>query len=396
MNLATILNIVQSINMWLHKEKDFSLTLARLEQEGFAVKPFTIEGEECWLTYPPHMGIEWNEDNLIYRSAIWNSEGHPVSLSWKKFFNWDEQPELAPKPQNIEDCELMEKLDGSTLLVTMYKGHPIIRTRGSTSLENLDNGDEKSVLMEKYNTFFDMITQLPTINVTFVFEWTTPSNKIVLDYGDEPILWLTGIINHADYSYVSQDHLDVMAETFDFPRPKRWKFETLEDFLDAMATMKGVEGTCVYFNEGQDIKKVKTEEYLMHHSVKFKLGYKALVEMVFAEAVEIDEFKDRIEKRFDYEGLKFVEAMIETIYNSINWAKLQIKSTYCDLMNRNPADRKELAQIVFNTEPEFKEFSGFLFKMYEADDKNLEVVLSENESLRTKFKKLILEELEEK
>lgn len=377
--------------MWLHKEPYFTCTLARLEKEGFAVKEFKLAGESCWLIFPPHNGIEWNEDNLIYRSSIWNSAGYPVSLSWKKFFNWDERCDLAPKPESLDDCELMDKIDGSTLIVSKYKGQLIMRTRGSTDMEMLDNGHEKAALIEKYDYFFEHLSEMENSR-SIVFEWVTPTNRIVLDYGDEPELILTGVIEHSDYSYVSQEELDEMAETFGFKRPKLYQFTSLGGLMRAMKEMKGIEGVCVYFNGGQDIKKVKTDEYLMLHSVKFKLGYKALVDMIYEENVRIEEFKDRIAKRFDHEGLTYVENLIDTIYDWDFSLKQQITWLYHGLIdNYCPVDRKAFAKIVFDGGDSWKtEVSAFLFKLYESDHKDIRILLMNNASLCEKFKKMIL------
>lgn len=378
--------------MWLHKEENFADTRDRLEKEGFAVKPFNIAGEECWLIFPPHMGVEWSKDNMIYRSSIWNSQGYPVSLSWKKFFNWDEQCELAPKPTSLNDCELIDKIDGSTLLVSMYKGQLIMRTRGSHTLEQLDNGFEKDVLLEKYGEFFSSLMQIHVTDCTFVFEWVTPTNKIVLDYGNEPKLFLTGIINHADYKYVPQLILDQTAAWFNFERPKTYKFETITDLQKAMQEMKGIEGVCVYFNGGNDIKKVKTDEYLMLHSVKFKLGYKALIDMIYEENKCEEEFKAYIEKRFDHEGLTFVESLIEQIYLADYTIRASIDHAYTMIMMQNePQDKKAFAAVVMSKDYAYKQYSGFLFKLYESDDANLRQLLMSQKGLRDKFKKMILD-----
>lgn len=377
--------------MWLHKEVYFTDTLARLQNEGFAVKDFKLAGDKCWLIFPPHSGIEWNEHNLIYRSSIWNSAGYPVSLSWKKFFNWDERCDLAPKPESLDDCELMDKIDGSTLIVSKYKGQLIMRTRGSTDMEMLDNGHEKALLIEKYKDFFDMISCYENTDCSYVFEWVTPSNKIILDYGDEPELILTGVIRHDQYSYVDQKTVDSIASISGFKRPKLYQFGSLGGLMRGMAEMKGIEGVCCYYENGQLIKKVKTDEYLMLHSVKFKLGYRALIDLVYEENVKIEEFKKRIEDRFDHEALTFVENFINNIYKTDTKIKFEITRLYESiLLQLTNLDRKKFAEAVFESD-KGKIYSGFLFKMFESYDSDINNILMENSSLCAKFKKLILE-----
>lgn len=378
--------------MWLHKEKRFEETRLRLADEGFAVKECTIANETCFLIFPPNMGVEWNEDNMIYRSGIWNYAGQPVSLSWKKFFNWDEKCELAPKPTSLDDCTLMNKEDGSTLLVSMYKGELVMRTRGASTMDILDNGDEKEFLINKYPTFFNFIKSFETTSFTYVFEWETPSNKIVLDYGDEPRLVFTGQICHDTYKYVRNDTLDTSAVRLDLVRPPRYGFSSFESMKEAMTELRGIEGICVYFNEDQDIKKMKTIEYLMLHSIKFRLGYKALIDMIYEENQREEEFKAYIEKRFDHEGLTFVKKLIEDIYMADYTLKSAIDHDYSMIiLSQKPQDKKEFAACVFNGNERYKIHSAFLFKMYESDNINICELLMTQLGLRDKFKKMILE-----
>jgi hypothetical protein len=378
--------------MWLHKEAYFTDTLAKRVEEGFAVKECTIAGDKCWLIFPPHMGVEWHKDNLIYRSGIWTNDGYPVSLSWKKFFNWDEQCELAPKPKTLDECNLINKEDGSTLLVSIYKGELVIRTRGASGMEVLDNGSEKDFLIEKYSKFFNFVKTLETSSFTYVFEWETPSNKIVIDYGDEPRLVFTGQITHDDYSYIRNEILDRNAPMLELERPPTYGFNSFESMQQSMSELKGIEGICIYYNDDQDIKKMKTEEYLMLHSVKFKLGYKNLIDMIYEENVCEERFKEMIERLYDYEGLRYVEHLINDIYLVDYTLKEGIMGCYWTIVNCDkPADRKEFAEIVFGKEERYKIFSAFLFKLYEMEDPDVRALLMKNSSLCTSFKKMVLD-----
>jgi len=376
----------------LHKEENFKLTRDRLESEGFAVKECRIANEVCWLIFPPHMGVEWNEDNMIYRSGIWNNKGEGISLSWKKFFNWDEQCELAPKPKTLDECNLINKEDGSTLLISMYKGELIMRTRGTVDMTFLSNGKEKEILKKLYPKLFSHITTWDTTAYTYVFEWETPSNKIVLDYGDKPRLVMTGVIDNFNYEYLENIKVDRIAEELEVPRPCVYGFNSFDDLQNAMTEMKGIEGICVYFNGDQDIKKMKTEEYLMLHSVKFKLGYKALIDMIFEENTREKEFKAHIERRFDHEGLTFVEKLIEDIYLADYTIKTAIEYDFWMIMHTfKPEDKKDFAQCVYNGNKRYAHHQAFLFKMWDNDEYYLRGLLMKNSSLCEKFKKYVLE-----
>ena len=105
------------------------------------------------LVQPVHIGCPWGLDNDIFRSSVWDLDGNLVSASFKKFFNWDEKPDLDPAPASLQGATLMEKVDGSTLIFSRYKGHTVIRTRGTVDARKQENGHEIDLLCEKYGKF---------------------------------------------------------------------------------------------------------------------------------------------------------------------------------------------------------------------------------------------------
>src|SRR3990167_4053465 len=125
-----------------------------IDLNNFQIKEKKIGGDECVLVNPSNQGCNWDCSNIIYRSSIWRkSDGFPVSLGYKKFFNFGiEHPEIEPFPNSLKNVILEEKLDGSLLIISKYKGELIIRTRGSFDIETLENKAEIYYLLEKYPT----------------------------------------------------------------------------------------------------------------------------------------------------------------------------------------------------------------------------------------------------
>lgn len=235
------------------------------DPEHFLFKYVEIAGEQCTLVIPNHIGCKWTKDNLIFRSSIWTKDWQPVSLGYKKFFNHGESPALYPSPEDYSDWNAMEKLDGSCLIVSWYKGQRIVRTRGTSDAQFLDNGDELDWLMDTYPKVFEK--DLDTSPYSFLYEWTTPSNRIVLNYGDQPRLFLTNVVRHNDYSYMDQDSLDVMAKELGVERPKRHKFKTLAELVLTVTAWEKLEGICLYYKKDQWIAKFKSDWYRAHHRI---------------------------------------------------------------------------------------------------------------------------------
>lgn len=238
-------------------------------ERGFFVNYHVIGGEQVVLVCPQYAGTTWTKDNLIFRSSIWDMDGNPVSLSYKKFFNYDESPTINPAPESLVGTSALEKIDGSTCIVSDWHNNRIIRTRGTVSAITLENGNEYFYLAnEKYRKAIDRVFEKYGTDISIIFEIVTPANKIVIDYGNECDFILTNIIRHSDYSYFKQDELDSIALEFGFRRPRVYSFDSVVAMKSAIKSIRGEEGVCLYFHDDQCIRKVKTDWYLTLHRAK--------------------------------------------------------------------------------------------------------------------------------
>lgn len=285
-----------------------------------------IGEHECYLVQPVHLGAKWNKNNLIYRSSVWDNEGNPISLSFKKFFNWDESPDIDPAPDNLENAKLMEKLDGSTLIFSRYKGHTVVRTRGTVNARLQDNGHEIDVLLEKYGKFKEMLEAQETSTVSYIFEWLSPNNRIVIDYGNEPDMVLVAVIFHNDYSMMKQEGLDVFATQHQLRRPKTYNYNSVEEMKQSVEALRDQEGLCVYYNEGQSIRKVKAAQYLLLHRLKSEVSnienvidaYLSYKDVLGDHYPSYDEFFDYLSKTHDYEIAVMAKDHITSIVNGMS------------------------------------------------------------------------------
>ena len=271
--------------------------------ESFMVHPHQVAGETCMLVQPTHIGAVWSPETMIFRSSLWNLKGEPVSLSFKKFFNWGEQPALCPPPTSLNGAHLMEKIDGSTLIFSRYKNHVVIRTRGTSDARTQDNGWEIDVLLQKYPVFAEFIKTPAADDASYVFEWTSPSNRIVIDYGDEPDMWLTAIIDHYDYTYTAQAALDAFAQQFGLRRPKIYAYDSIDAMRQSVTDFRGQEGLCVYFHQDQEILKFKSAWYLLLHRMKSEMSsLEKVVDVWFDQGhPSYQVFFDFVSTTFDYE-----------------------------------------------------------------------------------------------
>jgi len=284
-------------------------------KEDFIYKECKIGETNCVLISPQYVGVKWNADNLIFRSSIWTIHGEPVSLGFKKFFNYGEAPHLVPDPKNLDGVAI-EKVDGSLLIVSKFRGQLIIRTRGTIDAKMLDNGNEIGYLKSVYPRAFSN-GWIDSEIFSFLYEWTTPDNRIILDYGNAPNIRLVGVVYHLDYSYWDQSRLDAIAEHLGVKRPKTFEFNSLPEMISSVKALKNQEGICFYFDGGQEIKKLKSLDYLAKHSFKESINKNSVIEMfVYLGRPSKESFFSVLERQFDYEIATFALPLLNNLYKA--------------------------------------------------------------------------------
>lgn len=251
------------------------INLNKIDHDQFMVNPHIVNGETLWLIQPTYIGVKWTQETKHFRSSLWNDDGELVSAGFPKFTNWGENPEHFPLPQSLKNCNIVEKIDGSLLIVSKYKGHYILRTRGTVDASNLANGHEIEIFEKKYANVFDLYSDDETFDTwpfSLLFEWVSPENRIILNYGNEPEWYLVGGINHKEYTLWGQSFLNETANRLTLKRPVVYSFPSISNLISDVETWKGKEGVCVYSNNDQTIHKVKGAWYLALHRMKEALA----------------------------------------------------------------------------------------------------------------------------
>lgn len=313
--------------------------------EEFVLKPCVISGEDCTLVTPQHIGTHWNYNNAIFRSSIWTSKGTPVSLGFRKFVNWGENPENFPEPKSLKNVNFLEKIDGSLCIVSFYKGNQIIRTRGSVDTLTLDSAHEIETLKQKYPQAFGN-QYLRQENCTFLFEWVG-SHKIVIDYGVEPDIYLVGVVNHENYSYWTQENLDAVAISIGVKRPKRYNFNSIEEMLKTVEAFKNIEGVCVYYDNDQNIKKVKGLKYLACHRFKEHATIENTIDLFFEFGTPSEnDFKNQLIITFDWECFQMVEGFTAKVCDAYKQCETIVNDMISFVRPLKTISRKEAAQII--------------------------------------------------
>jgi hypothetical protein len=285
------------------------INLQDIDLTQFMVHQHVVNGAVLSLVQPNHIGCKWTQANKHFRSSLWDTDGELVSAGFPKFTNWGENPDNFPVPKSLVGTTVVEKLDGSLLIVSKYKGNYILRTRGTSDATKLDNGAELEIFRRDYLprlvSFIekDCGKVQDTWLLSYLFEWVSPVQKIILNYGDQPEWYLVGAVGHADYSIASQEMLDGLAEIAGFKRPVTYTFPSVEQLLADVEIWKGKEGVCVYSRDGQAIHKVKGAWYLALHRMKEALAsFDKVVDVWYSQGEpDYQTFEANIIAQFDWE-----------------------------------------------------------------------------------------------
>ena len=217
-----------------------------------------------------HAGVDFT--NKLYRDArglTLDEDGNVIIRGFEKFFNYKQfdnkdyynYPEefvnqYTKVNANLNDkLTFIEKLDGSLILLSVYKDEFIAATTSSSyndftirALKWFNSLDTKNEIKQ----------YIKDNKVTLAFEYVSPFNQIVVRYEKEDYR-LIGEHENETGVRSSQEKLDELAEKFKLNRPKYYKM-TLGKAIKDLNILKGIEGFVLENTYGKLIK-FKVEDW---------------------------------------------------------------------------------------------------------------------------------------
>lgn len=330
------------------------IDLASIDRNQFNVKPININGQELFLVNPKLQDTVWSDQTKVFRSSVWDKDGHSYSLGYRKFVNIGEKPEFEPI-DFTQPIDYVQKLDGSLGICNKINKKPSLRTRGTETARSLPNGHEVDLLVDKYSKLFNN-DLIDSGEFTLLTEWTSPTNIICLKESDEPKLWLLGVVRHEDYSYFKQDELDSLAAQWDIERPKRYKFVHFDESISFAQNQVEMEGLVLYCNGGQVLKKCKSIFYLKLHRFRSNCNFELILDafLEFGRPYRL-EFIEKLSAQYDFETINheitkdFINELYQK-YNQVLYLLGQIDNYI--LVELKGLDRKQAALKIIAEIPE--------------------------------------------
>lgn len=191
-----------------------------------------------------------------------------VSFPFTKFFNADE-----PNAAKIDwtSAVVQEKLDGSIMSMYWYKGEWRVASNGSPDAGGNVHGFEITFAELFWETYKSMGYELPMISqngFTFIFELTSPYNRIVVPYRKAQ-LTLIGIRNN-----LTQKEEPVRSLYYpNYRKVKTFGLGSLDEIINTFANFSGIdsEGYVVVDDQFNRIK-IKHPNYVSLHHLKGNEG----------------------------------------------------------------------------------------------------------------------------
>jgi T4 RnlA family RNA ligase len=316
-------------------------TLPSLIQQGYILSqthpslPLTIYNYTAKAQFDRY----WVEATLHCRGLVLDDRYRAIARPLPKFFNLDEyQGKIPDGVPNI-----YEKLDGSLIILFHYQGQWEVASRGSFASEQAHMARE---LLADYQPHVAKLDP----EYTYLFEIIYPTNRIVVDYGDDRRLVLLAAV-HTETG-VELDHTEVDWRD----RAKSYPATTLPDWIKSIeanqAELNNQEGFILRWPNGFRLK-YKLADYVRLHRIITRVQAKDIWECL-SQNQDLDQFLDSVPDEF-YNWVKDTKLELETKYRTIE--------TECLDAFKVLGDRKETA-LYFQTQA----YPGVLFLMLDKRD----------------------------
>ena len=209
---------------------------------------------------------EWDDTLMKCRGLVLDTNtGEVVACPMRKFFNYSDKKH-DPSAMKMENCDVVEKLDGSLGIFFKYQGEWIFASRGSFISTHAQKGME----MAKVRGLEGKCKE----EYTYLFEMIYPDNRIVVNYGDRTDLVLIAMVHTSTSNDLALGCVVDEADRLGLATPR---IHTALDTYEALKSksIKNEEGYIVRSRISGERVKLKFDDYVEIHAMRtrFSLRY---------------------------------------------------------------------------------------------------------------------------
>ena len=292
-------------------------TLNRYYEDGLLYKqthpslPLTIWNYTEKVQYE----MLWDDVTIQCRGLVTDDAGSIVARPFPKFFNYEEVIDKGVIPWDSEYIHVQEKMDGSLGILFNYKDEWIMATRGSFTSDQAIKGLE--IIKRNYdlNKFVK--------EVAYLCEIIYPENRIVVDYGDERIIFLGATLPELEFNWTPAKAIfktsGIPEDDIVWSKMDTLSNETFKNYQDLNHHNK--EGFVIRFYPSNYRVKIKFEEYVRLHKIMTNFSTRNVWETlsngedILSSLVDVpDEFHAKIKVYVDE-----LKGQFNTIENEYKW-----------------------------------------------------------------------------
>lgn len=213
------------------------------------------------------------------RGLILKNDFTPVCRPFDRFFNHSEALNVTEN-FDISSSIVYEKLDGSLVKLYFYDDQWRVATRGTAfaESENYTGESFESLIVKAFGC--DSIDQLDETlkmvllprHCTFIFEYTSPNNRVVTPYKEDK-MYLLGIRHNITGNEFKSSNLcwahEMQRVGLNVTKPKTFQFSSEEEMKQFVNSLDGLQEGVVAHDTKNDIRvKMKADQYVAVHRLR--------------------------------------------------------------------------------------------------------------------------------
>lgn len=333
-------------------------------------------------------GDKRDSSNVIFGDSV------VVSYGFDRFFN--EGQGAAYVDWQDKDIKVYEKLDGTCIFLYFYNGKWHTATRSSPEadvpLEQVFAEDThtfsslfKKCLFDTTNKTFDEYTSTLNKDNTYVFELTSPINRIVVKYNDYRVT-LLAIKNKKTF-----EEYEIESSNNLVPCVFSYKMNTLEQILGFVNSASPLDHEGIVVRDSKFNRvKIKNIQYVTYNRARdlYSKSNRGFVQMILFK------IEDDVIPYLPDEIVNKVYEFKDKLSSFINYIESNYKK-YVDEVNSYPDSdrnkRKRFAELVQLNE----EYQNPFFVMYSGKANSFEEYINKNKDKSGKFPDNFLDNLSE-
>lgn len=305
---------------------------------GNVYQRFSKCGNYCIFNYSETVEFKknWNDVNVWCRGIIFDVNTHDiVALPYKKFWNLNQNPECTEQVLSTKgNPTVYSKEDGSLgiLFYDKYQDKLIVATRGSFE-------SDQAIWATEWANNQHTIGLLPKYHgLTHLFEIVYPDNRIVTDYnGFEGLIYLSTTAYENGFFTGFLDY-SLLLEARSFRCARKFNL-TLANAKETLSKLSYNEEGYVFVYPDSTMVKLKGDEYLKVHRIRFDLTDKRICERLIETDFNLDLIIAGLPDEF-HNDIKAVHDKFKKAFEC-DWEHVQV--LFRKLTEMNYQTRKEQA-----------------------------------------------------